>query len=456
MPLPSLPSSPRTSPPVSSTPLPLPPSRVTPTPARPNSALATGHADLGPLRRTRSNPETSAAQRPRTSASLQPLAPLAPADPASIAHASMELFDVLDDPAQAPQRKLIARIGDDVMKGMRFVANNEATSATGQALNSVANIAARNLISVGLTTEVRQLMTAVFKAGFDKHLSPQAQTALAMTVIAVPMLLNLVGAYADHHDGTGTARSWAGRGMNLALGISAVALAATAGTTADNAAQCVSTVIYCAIRDAVQASLRLPDDSDGQHLAAVGLTGALYVPNQLAVNRGMTVYGSPSGASAAGRIGERAGKDVVRAGINTAGETVDDVVDMALHAMLQGKPFKVRLEAGLPTAQQAMDKLLRMGSARPAVFISSLLLNNLVDQCLVALPPEQRQGLLSTITAAVPGADKCLVPSTLLTKAGISMVSDVTFATLIGLLRIPQVLQAGQKDRPAPAERSEA
>jgi len=97
MPLPSLPSSPRTSPPVSSTPLPLPPSRGTPTPARPNSALATGHADLGPLRRTRSNPETSAAQRPRTSASLQPLAPLAPADPASIAHASMELFDVLDE-----------------------------------------------------------------------------------------------------------------------------------------------------------------------------------------------------------------------------------------------------------------------------------------------------------------------------------------------------------------------
>lgn len=370
----------------------------------------------------------------------------------ALMRASFEVFDAIESPQHASSRHQLARLGERVLDGVRFVTDNRATSAAGQAANSVVNIAARNLASVGATTELRQLMTASFKAGFDKHLPASAQTALALTVIGIPLVLNLVGAWADHHSHTATARSWAGRSMNLALGVAAMALALKAGTTADTAAQCVSTFLYCALRDAIQSSLRLPDESDGMHTGALVATGALYVPNQLAVNRGMTSYGSPSGASAAGRIGERWPKDVVRAGINTAGETVDDVVDMAIHALVQKKPFKVRLETGLPSAQHAMDKLLRMGSARPTVFLSSLMLGHLVDKCLVALPPEQRQGLMSTVTAAVPGADQCLVPPSFLSQAGVSMASDAVFAALIGMLRIPQVLQTGQRPRPDPSD----
>lgn len=134
--------------------------------------------------------------------------------------------------------------------------------------------------------------------------------------------------------------------------------------------------------------------------------------------------------------------------INTAGEWFDDVVDMVLHAIVQKKPFRVRLEAGLPNRQQVIDKVLRMGSARPNIFLSSIMLSTLVDKCLVALPEGQRAGVVSSITAGVPGSDQCLVPLKYLPKDDVSMVSDVVFAVLIGLGRIPHVLQTGQRERP--------
>ena len=383
--------------------------------------------------------------------------------PTETAHAltrgTLEFVDTLNRPEHAQQRRAIEVLGESVLKGLghardglRFVTENRATSKAGQIASSVFNIGLRNTASVGVTTEVRQLMSAAIREGFDKHLSAEAQTALALTVIGIPIALNLIGAMVDHHSNTGNARSWTGRSLNLMLGVSAIALALKAGTTADTAAQCVSTFLYCAIRDAVQSCMRLPDESPGQNATAVVATGGLYVGNQYAVNRGMTVYGSPSGVSAAGKIGERWPKDVVRAGINTAGETVDDIVDVAVHAFIQGKPFRVGLEVGLPTKQQALDKLLRMGSARPDVFLSSLMLGHLVDECLVGVEPKDRDGLMATITAAVPGADKCLIPPDYLPKGEVSKVSDAVFAVLIGMLRIPQVLQAGQSDRPAPAD----
>jgi hypothetical protein len=377
----------------------------------------------------------------------------------AVARGTLEFVDTLNRPEHAQQRRAIESFGESVLKGLghardglRFVTENRATSAVGRIGNSVVNIGVRNVASVGVPTEVRQLMSAVFRDGFDKHLSVEAQTALALTVIGIPIALNLIGAVVDHHSNTGNARSWTGRSLNLVLGVSAIALALKAGTTADTAAQCVSTFLYCAIRDAVQSCMRLPDESAGQNAAAVVATGGLYVGNQYAVNRGMTVYGSPSGMSAAGKIGERWPKDVVRAGINTAGETVDDIVDIAVHAFIQGKPFKVGLELGLPTKQQALDKLLRMGSARPDVFLSSLMLGHLVDECLVGVEPKDRDDLVATITAAVPGADKCLIPPDYLPKGEVSKVSDAVFAVLIGMLRIPQVLQAGQSPRPAPPD----
>lgn len=398
---------------------------------------------------------TPSAQEPDADLQLTPV----PAETAqAVTRSTLEFTDALHQPQHSQLRRALESVGGSVLKGLghardglSFVTGNRATSTAGRIGSSVINIGLRNTASVGMTTEARQLMSAAIREGFDKHLSVEAQTALALTVIGIPIALNLVGALVDHQQGTANARSWTGRSLNLALGVSAIALALKAGTTADTAAQCVSTFLYCAIRDAVQSCLRLPDESPGQDAKAVVATGVLYVPNQYAVNRGMTVHGSPSGVSAAGRIGERWPKDVVRAGINTAGETVDDIVDVAVHAFVQGKPFKVRLEAGLPTGQQALDKLLRMGSARPDVFLSSLMLGHLVDECLVGVDPKDRDDLMATITAAVPGADKCLIAPDYLPRGEVGKVSDAVFAVLIGMLRIPQVLQAGQSERPQPA-----
>jgi hypothetical protein len=381
-------------------------------------------------------------------------ASLEPPPPAEVETVIREVFEVteaLEAPSHAPQRQWLYALGDTVLDGIRFVTENRAASRLGQATASAVNIGVRNAASVLPETAVRQVMTAGFKSGMDHSLSPGAQAALAYTAIGIPIVLNLIGAFVDHHHKTGTSRSWVGRGLNLALGISAMALAARTGISAEKAAQYMSTFLYCLVRDAVQTCLRLPDESDGQHAGAVVATGLAYVPNQLAVNRGMTVYGSPSGQSAAGIIGQRLNKDFVRAGINTAGETVDDIVDLALHAMVQKKPFRVRLEAGLPNQQQVIDKVLRMGSARPNVFLSSIMLSTVVDKCLVALPEEQRAGVVSNITAAVPGSDQCLVPLKYLPKDNVGMVSDVVFAVLIGLGRIPQVLQTGQRERPPAA-----
>jgi hypothetical protein len=461
-----------------SLPLPLPSSAVSgsgiaPNPATPRRTRSETDLTARVGRSRTSSSASSASRAPRSIHRPDIEAPEAPAIGAdtglqittlpaeaalALSRGTLDFVDTLHRPEHAPQRRALESFGESVLKGLGhardvlgFVTENRATSAVGRVGNSVINIGLRNVASVGVPTEVRQLMSAAFREGFDKHLSVEAQTALALTVIGIPIALNLIGALVDHQSGTGNARSWTGRSLNLMLGVSAMALALKAGTTADTAAQCVSTFLYCAIRDAVQSCMRLPDESPGQDAKAVVATGALYVPNQYAVNRGMTEYGSPSGMSAAGRIGERWPKDVVRAGINTAGETVDDIVDVAVHAFIQGKPFKVGLEIGLPTKQQALDKLLRMGSARPDVFLSSLMLGHLVDECLVGIDPQDREAVKSTITAAVPGGDKCLISPDYLPKGEVSKVSDAVFAVLIGMLRIPQVLQAGQSARPEPA-----
>jgi hypothetical protein len=378
------------------------------------------------------------------------VAPLPLQDAQALLTGTLQMFDRLQEPANAAQRGRLEKLGGRVKDAVRFVMENRATSAAGRIPISMLNIALANAPSVLLNTEFRQLMAAGIKEGMVKHVPPEAQYALCMTAIAIPMLLNVVGAYADYHSGTATARSWIGRGTNLALGAAAVTLGAITHTSQEVAAQCVAIFLYCAMRDAVQACVRQPDESPGMDARAVVATGVAYVPNQLAVNRGMTVFGSPSGASAAGQIGLRQHKDWRRAGINHAGETVDDIVDKALHAWLQDKEFRVRLEISLPGRQQAIDKLLRMGSARPVVFLSSLLISNMVDKCLVGVSEEDRGQLMSNIAAAVPGADKCLVPLQYLPSKDVSLVSDTVFAVLIGLLRIPQVLQVGQSDRPPP------
>lgn len=244
---------------------------------------------------------------------------------------------------------------------LRVGRNNDFETKGAKITASVANVTARNTLSVFLPTFARQFISMGIEAGFQHFgTSDYTKAMLGLGFGALPAVAaHVAGGIRDELNHTATWTSRRSRLIMAGTAIAATAYEHKAGAAAGNASLHMAFTIYTAMRDLlVQSNIRLDNkNTDGQvpdwkHFLAMSVGYGL---DQGFVSLAMSTLASPSGpgAAKANLSGiEQAKHAAIRAGLNLLGEIGEDLLFQsipALRAKFFGTGTPHTLELGIHT-----------------------------------------------------------------------------------------------------------
>jgi hypothetical protein len=285
-------------------------------------------------------------------------------------HASSQasIHDDTHAAASGDSKGLLAKMNDFRLR----VGRNNDFQGTGAKISaSVANVTARNTLSVFLPTFARQFISMGIEAGFEHFgTSDFTKAMLGLGFGALPAVTaHVAGAIRDeveHYRRTPEQKAevdmWTSRRSRALM--AGTAIAATvwehkSGAAADNASLHMAFTIYTAMRDLlVQSNIRLDNKNttgqapDWKHFLTMSVAYGL---DQGLVSLGMSTLASPSGPAAAkGHLPgiEQAKNAAIRAGLNLLGEIGEDLLFQSIPAIrsLYNDPATAHaLELGIHT-----------------------------------------------------------------------------------------------------------
>lgn len=244
---------------------------------------------------------------------------------------------------------------------LRVGRNNDFETKGGKITASVANVTARNTLSVFLPTFARQFISMGIEAGFQHFgTSDYTKAMLGLGFGAVPAVAaHVAGGIRDELNHTATWTSRRSRLIMAGTAIAATAYEHKAGAAAGNASLHMAFTIYTAMRDLlVQSNIRLDNKNtdglvpDWKHFLTMSIGYGL---DQGFVSLAMSTLASPSGpgAAKANLSGiEQAKHAAIRAGLNLLGEIGEDLLFQsipALRAKFFGTGTPHTLELGIHT-----------------------------------------------------------------------------------------------------------
>jgi hypothetical protein len=278
------------------------------------------------------------------------------------------------------------------------VAANDFESGIAKATASVANVAARNALSVLCPTSIRQMLSYGIEDGISTshdnhhgahHVSDHGRIALGTAVGLLPVALHLVGALRDHAAKTETTTSIRSRAIMGGLTLSAVAAGLATGVMGETAVQIVAFTIYTAMRDLlVQSRIKLEnvnssgDKPDATHF---GLISVGYGIDQGLVNLAMSKKASPSGPSAfINHAGLRPDNAARRGGINYAGEIAEDLMFNMIEPIRKKQPLQLALKDAGWTKNGLANAALGAWPVRSGILTMSLIGSNIIAKYMGA------------------------------------------------------------------------
>jgi hypothetical protein len=286
--------------------------------------------------------------------------------------------------SEAPSPRL-----NRVLQFITSTLHNDFSERHARRAANVANDALRNVASVGIPTFVRQAVAYAIERGLlAGRADVAARTALGAVAGALPLALNMAGLVRDNYQGTATTATNVARSLNFLIGAGALAVAGATCSLATMAANLTAySLVYGALRDAVESVLRLRDNAPAKDARAIAAFTATTAVNQFVANAIMSQGASPSGQSAAAQ-GWPALNDLTRAVVNTASNTVGDLLSYVFVDRLATTPsrehLRVQLETSLPSLREAPDIVLNKLAVRANVTnnigVWSEVLGNLVNQ----------------------------------------------------------------------------
>ncbi|MGI4857986.1 MAG: hypothetical protein ACRYHA_13955 [Janthinobacterium lividum] len=268
------------------------------------------------------------------------------------------------------------------------VAANDFESGHAKLAASVANVAARNALSVLIPTTARQMMSYGIEKGLtESQVSGHGRIAMGTAVALLPVALHLVGALRDGMAGTHTATSVRSRAIMGGLTLAAVVAGLGTGVMRETAVQIVAFTIYTAMRDLlVQSRVKLEnvnssgEKPDATHFGAISVG---YGVDQGLVNLAMSTKASPSGPSAfIHKAGLNPGNAARRGGINYAGEIAEDLMFNAIPAVREGHALQLSLKDAGWTKSGLANAALGPWAVRSGILAMSLIGSNIIAQHL--------------------------------------------------------------------------
>lgn len=310
-------------------------------------------------------------------------------------------------------RKLTRALRD----GLSALSANEFKSGKAAFGASLANVAMRNFASVAIPTFARQMLSAQIERGLaESGISDAHRALLGGSFAALPMLLLAGGAYRAHRNPNATqAEKTEGdyaRGTMAAMSFSALLGGIFSGQlgskTSGATAQMIAFTLYTFMRDvAVQSHVRLKNPNMEQREPGAkpvpdklhwGLISLIYGVDQFGVNQLMPTAAPISGPGAYhAHLGpvEQAKAAGIRAGINWAGEIIEDMSFNGIAAVRD----KTALRLGLkwePKPGHVANGALGPLAVRTAITQTNVVFGDVIDKALGDTHP-----LLSNLLPAI-------------------------------------------------------
>ncbi|WP_347556970.1 hypothetical protein [Robbsia sp. KACC 23696] len=309
---------------------------------------------------------------------------------------------------------LMQRMSEAFASGKAFparVAANDFESGTAKFAASVANVGARNALSVLIPTTARQMISYGIEKGMtDAHVSDHGRIALGTAVALLPVALHMVGAVRDHTAATETFTSVRSRAIMGGLTLAAVVAGLSTGVMRETAVQIIAFTIYTAMRDLiVQSRIKLENvNSSGTQPDAThfGLISVGYGVDQGLVNLAMSTKASPSGPTAfINKAGLNPGNAARRGGINFAGEVAEDLMFNGIPAYRESRPLQLALKDAKWTPNGVTNAALGPWAVRSGILGMSLIGSNIIAQHLgtPAHSAEELEGISDMFYALLNG-----------------------------------------------------
>jgi hypothetical protein len=266
-----------------------------------------------------------------------------------------------DDTHGAPAAQSKGVLGKMNDFRLRVGRNDDFESKGAKIGASVANVTARNTLSVFLPTFARQFISMGIEAGFQHFgTSDTAKAMLGLGFGALPAVTaHVAGGIRDELNHTATWTSRRSRLIMAGTAIAATAYEHKAGAAPENASLHMAFTLYTAMRDLlVQSNIRLDNKNtnglvpDWKHFLTMSVGYGL---DQGLVSLGMSTLASPSGPGAAkAHLGgtDQVKNAAIRAGLNLLGEIGEDLLFQsipALRAKFFGTGTPHTLELGIHT-----------------------------------------------------------------------------------------------------------
>jgi hypothetical protein len=329
-------------------------------------------------------------------------------------------------------------------------AAHEDAAAEDHFLRSGAWVTARQLVSVGATTVIRQKVAEhVQKHLLDHNVSEPTMKAIVIACAVVPVVLTMVGFLMEEKNHVANSKSRTIRAMNMALGLAVILVAALTNTTRTAAARVVANTFYGIKRDIAQQALPLVNQGGsirGDGVRPAVESAAAYLPNQVGVGMAMSSTASPSGAGAANSqfdAGTTFKNDIGRGGWNTAGEVTDEMMNQYRNARAEGKALDLKIQPRNPLPH-LVGTFTGIGAARPNWLNFAALVPNLMAQCIVADTPVNR--IAQELGQAIPGAEMCAKAVMLMGDKARDAVMSALEATALATFYPTFMLQGSAQD----------
>lgn len=273
------------------------------------------------------------------------------------------------------------RAGEDIanfLENVRGSPNNEAQSTCSRYAWNFATVGVRQSLSVCIQTLFRQWLDYTIESNLKKN-QLQLRMGLAAAAALYPVLLNVVGLVRDASKNEETTSSVICRAINIAVGMGVVGVAGYRGLLPDLAAPLIAFNAFCIFRDFVQICLPLENGIYEVSLKPTLGSAAAYWLNQTAVNSLMTLFASPSGHLAAHLpYGQIVKNDMIRALINTAGETVDLLTMAGLQHCWNGGKLTIKLDRDNLLSRPFFKMITGVYTARTSLLMNLLLISAII------------------------------------------------------------------------------
>jgi hypothetical protein len=302
-----------------------------------------------------------------------------------------------------------------LLAGLRHVATTmDAYGPSRTALN-FGHTTLRSLGSVGLTTLARQAVGRALDIAMARGTSELTRTLIGAGAMAMPVAGQLLLMWRDERNQNATTYSRLTRLVLMGLSIATGGMALATGTLTNPGLRLAEVVLYPLLRDAVQAMFPIVSDPDsGPTKTSLGVAGASYAVNQLAVSRAFVAApdAGPRGLILSGLL--------ARSAANAAGESVDLMSLLgANHVARHGVSTQPRLRIGRGDLWEAVKTQLHWDTmAARGGFVSAF--NQIYDTLLA-------DHMLPQAMVSVVGPARALAAADWTTEAIAALMTAATY-----------------------------